>query len=484
MKKNSTKIPKLVKGIAWLSISRTLTQVYLFVVTICIANILSPADYAVMGVAMLVIGLLNLFTEFGLGQIIVQRIEITLEDTTALFWFVILIGAITSLIVILAARPAEVFFSKTGIRSVMTALAIIPLLKSLSIIPYKFIERNLRFETKAKIDLCSRFSAISIGAIAAFLGAGIWSLVSIQVSEGLILTVLAYSAEPIKIRFCFPMNNIKNMIGFGLNIIALRLAWYMRAGIAGVIGGKFLNKVDFGYYSFGFQLAQKLADVVANITSIVSVPILSRDQNDQEKLKIKYLMFTKYTALITFPVFIGGALLSKEIISVFLSDKWLPVIGIFRVACLVQILRIMNSLNENLFISIGKPNYSLRINIVSILTLTVSFLVGIRSGLNGLLIVWMVVFPLIFTGWSAYTFYYNHISCLSYFKSIKAAILASITMTLTILLFKNINLGNLNLTTIGKILNLTIPFIFSGFVYLITAHLIDKKLFSFIFNHK
>jgi O-antigen/teichoic acid export membrane protein len=481
---NRFQIPKIVRGVAWLSISRAFSQVYLFIVTIYIANALSPADYAIMGVAMLAIGLFNLITEFGLGDIVVQRKEISNEDIIALFWFVIIIGTITSFLVVLLSRPTEIFFSKNGISSVMTALAIIPFLRSISIVPYKLIERKLRFEIKAKIDLACRVIAISIGAISAYLGAGIWSLVLIQISEGLLITILAFVFEPIKIKYNFQMKAIKEMMGFGLNIIALRFTWYFRANVDGIIGGKFLDKIDFGYYSFGFKLAQRLADVVANVTSIISIPMLSRYQDDKAKLKTKYLLICKYTAVITFPLFLGGALLSEEIISLLLSEKWLPVINIFRVACIVQIFRIMNSLNENLFISIGKPNYSLKINLLSLVILTGAFLVGIRSGMNGLLMVWGLIYPAVFIGWLIFTFNYNKIEYLSYLKSIKPAVCASFTMIITILLIKHINFDIFNQAIVGKILHLTISLLISGCIYFITVYLIDKKFLTLIFKQK
>jgi PST family polysaccharide transporter len=68
--------------------------VVLTATTIVLARLLSPQDFGLQGMVVVVTGFLALFRDAGLGMATIQRLEVTHEQTSTLFWINVAIGAI------------------------------------------------------------------------------------------------------------------------------------------------------------------------------------------------------------------------------------------------------------------------------------------------------------------------------------------------------------------------------------------------------
>src|SRR5271154_6509704 len=68
-----------------------------------LARLLDPKDFGLVGMVTAITGILNLFRDFGLSSATVQRVEVTNEQISTLFWINVLVGG--GLCFVLAAAP-------------------------------------------------------------------------------------------------------------------------------------------------------------------------------------------------------------------------------------------------------------------------------------------------------------------------------------------------------------------------------------------
>src|SRR6266478_3053201 len=62
--------------------------------TMVLARLLSPNDFGLQGMVVMLTGFLTLFGDPGLGMATIHRIEVTHEQTSTLFWINVALGAI------------------------------------------------------------------------------------------------------------------------------------------------------------------------------------------------------------------------------------------------------------------------------------------------------------------------------------------------------------------------------------------------------
>src|ERR1700704_2049157 len=74
-----------------------------------LARLLDPKDFGLVGMVAAFTGVLNLFKDFGLSSAMVQRLTITDEQISTLFWINILVGTILGFL-LMAMAPAFVAF--------------------------------------------------------------------------------------------------------------------------------------------------------------------------------------------------------------------------------------------------------------------------------------------------------------------------------------------------------------------------------------
>lgn len=397
-----------------------------------------------MGVSMVVIGMMNYLTEFGMSEVITQREDLSSYEINYIFWFATSMGIILSTLCFSISGLIEQFFDKDGVKEILQVLSIVLFFKSLTVVPYKLMERKFKFKIKAALDLVSKTLSLVAAVIFASIGMGVWSLVYAQIIWVAMLGIFSFIVEPFCPNFRFRFSEIPEMTSFGFKIILLRSLWYLRSQIDKIIGGKFLPIQIFGYYTFAFQLCRSIHTVIHSVTNTITVPVLARLQKDEEKLNKAFLFSVRYISIVTLPLYVGGSFMSNDLIKILLPAKWLPSAPVFSVACIVMIYHMMNAIYENLYIAKGKPQYSIIMNGCISLVFGGGFLFSVRWGVNGLLVAWMVLYPIIYIGWTIFTLKNCRIKFCDYLDSIMPALIGSGAMLLALFFLKYLIFGDLN----------------------------------------
>ena len=75
-----------VSGVKWSSISQFGQQGMQFITTAILARLLSPSDFGLVGIAMVVTGFLTLFKDLGTSAAIIQRKNLSEPLLSSIFW--------------------------------------------------------------------------------------------------------------------------------------------------------------------------------------------------------------------------------------------------------------------------------------------------------------------------------------------------------------------------------------------------------------
>ena len=91
--------------------------------TMVLARLLTPDDFGLIGMVMIVVSFLNMFKDFGLSQATIQRSEITREEVSNLFWVNIAVTVFLTLCVALCAPLVASFYGRAELASLTVVLA-------------------------------------------------------------------------------------------------------------------------------------------------------------------------------------------------------------------------------------------------------------------------------------------------------------------------------------------------------------------------
>jgi O-antigen/teichoic acid export membrane protein len=119
---------------------------------VVLARLLGPQDFGLVGMVTAFTGVLNLFRDFGLSTATVQRLDVTDEQISTLFWVNIGVGAILTVITLAAAPFVASFYRQPVLVQVMAALAAGFLFNAAGVQHSALLQREMRFTALAIIN--------------------------------------------------------------------------------------------------------------------------------------------------------------------------------------------------------------------------------------------------------------------------------------------------------------------------------------------
>lgn len=149
-----------IKGISWVAVLRAATRSISFFKTIILARILVPAQFGAYGVALLVLGFLEVMTETGVNVLLVQEKEINKFINSA--WIVSIIrGIIIALAIIIATPFIVAFFNSPDSALLLYLISIVPFLRGFINPSVVKFQKELHFHK----EFWYRFASFSIDAV-------------------------------------------------------------------------------------------------------------------------------------------------------------------------------------------------------------------------------------------------------------------------------------------------------------------------------
>ena len=348
-----------------------------------LARLLDPKDFGLIGMVTAITGVLSLFRDFGLSSATIQRVEVTTQQISTLFWINVLVGAGLCTLLATASPIVAWFYHEPRLVLVTLALSSGFLFNALGIQHSAMLQREMRFTVLSTIDVISLTASVVVGVGMAFAGFGYWSLVAMTVVPPFVATIGLWIATrwvpgP-------PARNagIRSMVRFGGLVTLNGLIYYVAYNLDKVLLGRFWGAEAIGVYGRAYQLVSIPTDNLNSAVGEVAFSALSRVQNDIVRLRNYFLKGYSLVLALTVPITIAGVLCAKDLILVVLGHKWSATVPIFRLlAPTILIFAMINPLAWLLY-STGLVGRSIKlISIIAPLTIT-AYVLGLPYGPKG-----------------------------------------------------------------------------------------------------
>jgi O-antigen/teichoic acid export membrane protein len=368
-----------------------------------LARLLSPEDFGLQGMVVAVTGFLGLFRDAGLGSATVQRLEVTHEQTSTLFWINVAVGAILAALCIALAPLVVRFYHEPRLYWIAVVSGATFLLNGLAAQHGALLRRGMRFVTQAKIDVLSLTVGSATGIVMALLGCRYWSLVGMAMAISIVGAAAIWIAVPWVPGPPRRRSGIRSMLHFGglatCNSFVVFFAWNAEK----LLLGRFWGPAALGLYGRAFQLVTLPVEQLNGALGNVAFPALSRIQHDAKRLARSFLRGFSLLISLTIPIAIACALFAEEIVRVVLGAKWMEAAPIFRLLAPVALVFAVANPLSWLVMSTGRAGRALSISTATTPFVIVGIVLGLSHGPKGValgysLAMTLVVIPI--AAWS------------------------------------------------------------------------------------
>lgn len=310
-------------GILWTfsgAAAKSVTQILVLAV---LARLLDPTAFGVVAAALLVVRLAASLSTAGMGAAIVQKQDLQTQDLSTAFAFLLFTGAAASVAIALAAPALAALFRMEPLQLVLVVLAPAILLENAGELASMLMRRRLRFRQLAAAGLASYILGYAVVGVAlALLGLGIWALVGAHIAQTTMRTVLLLMLEPHAKSVRVSMNSLAHLLRFGGGLVLWRLANACAVELDKFAVGRWLGAEALGLYGRAHHLAVAPAALLGQGVLTVLFPVMSKIQDDRERLAASYRRGVTLANLVTAPLSAVVALMAVEIVAVLLGAQW------------------------------------------------------------------------------------------------------------------------------------------------------------------
>lgn len=374
---------KTAKGLFWGGLSNGVQQLLNLFFGIFLARILDAEDYGMVGMLSIFSLIAGSLQESGFIAALANRREISHKDYNAVFWFSTGLSACLYLILFFCAPLIAKFYHTPE----LTALARYSFLgffvASLGIAHSAYLFRNLMVKQKAMAVTIGLLASGTVGVTMAYMGFAYWGIATQSIVYVGTINICYWCFSPWRPTFSFDLKPLKGMISFSSKLLATNIFNHINNNILTVILGKFYSEQEVGYFTQANKWNYMGHSLVSGMVNSVAQPVLSSLSDDRERRQRVFRKMLRFTAFVSFPAMLGLSLIAPELITISITDKWLPSASILQLLCIGGAFIPVTNLYSNLVISKGKSNIymwnTIALGIIQLITMFLLYPYGIRT---------------------------------------------------------------------------------------------------------
>lgn len=373
---------KAAKGLFWGGIGNGSMQLLNLIFGIFLARLLSNTDYGMTAVLTIFSATASIFAESGFVTAIVNKKSIKDEDYNAVFWFSLCMGAGLYLLLFICAPLIATFFKVPALCPLARVLFLGFFFGSCATAPSAYFFRNLMVKERSQIQILAIILSGITGITLAYLGFGYWGLALQTLLYSGCNSLLLWLRCPWRPTRNFRMEPLRQMLPFSLKIFFTTLFTHVNNNILSLLIGKFYTIPQAGYYSQGNKWTTMGYSTIYGMINSVGQPVFREAYTDTARLQNIFRKMLRFTAFISFPAMLGLGIVSRELIIITITDKWLPSVPIMQVLCIWGAFMPISTLYTNLMNSIGRPHIymwnTIALGVIQLLLVCFSYPLGIH----------------------------------------------------------------------------------------------------------
>ncbi len=359
----------------WKFMEKGSAQVVSFIISIVLARLIEPSAYGTLALATIIISILQVFIDSGLGIALVQKKEADDLDFSSVFFCNIAICAVMYMVLYFVAPAISAFYNTSELTGLIRVSGLMIIVAGIRSIQQAYVERTMQFKKFFLSTLSATLCSGAVGLVLAYLGFGVWALVALNLTNVIVGTIVLWYAVKWRPKLQFSVKRMKPLLHFGWKVLGSGLVMVIYANLRQLLVGKFYTTSDLAYYNKGNSLPNVIVPTIQSSITSVLLPAIAKKQTDHEQVKTMTGNAVAALSCVLWPMMVGLAACSEVFIRVVLTDKWLPAVQFMQIFCIEAAIWPISSVYVNTIRAIGRSDLDLKIQVtVRIIGITSLFL--------------------------------------------------------------------------------------------------------------
>lgn len=318
---------KAVRGVPWTVVTFALTRLMTLATMVLLARLLVPADFGIVALAILVIGVMGVVGDVGLGSTLVLRQDLDRRAQGTLFTLMLAMGAVAAVLLATLSPLLARMFGEPRLAPVLAVLAFALVLNGLNWFYEPILLRELEFRRRFAAQVAQTLGYTVAAVALAVLGAGFWSLVAGHLVGSSLYGAALLRLTPYRVRPRFDRAIARDVLDTSRGFMAQGGLAFLRQNADYAAVGRVLGSAQLGIYSVAYRLSEIPSWAVADPVAKVTFPGFARMRARGEDVVPSFLSALHLVVLVTLPMGVILSAAAGPVTRVIFGERWLAMIG-------------------------------------------------------------------------------------------------------------------------------------------------------------
>ena len=353
----------IINGMAWKMGERLISQGVSFVVSIVLARLLQPDDYGLIALITIFINVASVFITSGFATALIQKKDANNTDFSTIYYCSQVFSIFLYLILFFMAPFVASFYQREELILLLRVFAIQIPLSVYNSIQVAYVSRHMNFQKIFSASAISAAVSGIIGILLAYLGAGVWALVSQTLAATVVNTVVMQITVPWHPNRTFSKESAKPLMKYGSRILIADLSGTFFGELRSLIIGKVYTSSDLAFYSKGQQIPTMITSNLGNTIMTVMFPALANENDDINQVKQMAKRSMKVLSYLLVPCMLGLAAVMRPLVLLLFTDKWEQMVPYAQVLCIGNCVGVFGVVSLQVLKAIGRSDVVFKLEI-------------------------------------------------------------------------------------------------------------------------
>ncbi|MEH1776881.1 MAG: oligosaccharide flippase family protein [Nostoc sp.] len=375
----ATNSKRILKSSLWMSMSVVVGKVAQLLSQIILARLLSPDDFGVWAMVLILSNFSIIFRDVAIAQVLVQRGLDDKKIVSTVYSLGINISIGLFLVQSFAGFPLSLFFGVPIVFPLTVLAALVFLIGAGAGSHTSVMQRQMKFRELAICDGIASFTRVVTAIICAEIGWGVWSFAVGEVVMTLIDSLLKNYFSRYHFTYTYRLDRtaVNEVKKFITGIVSSSLAVQMNTMGDNVIIGKLLGRQTLGYYNLAYQLAMTPGYILSQVNRVI-LSVISQKDNIGKKTFISQVL--ELYAVIFALIYGLAFVMAPWLIPLMYGQAWIETVGLFQILLIFGYTRGFMAILGNTLVALDKPMTNAFINWALVPVAISSYFIGVNLG--------------------------------------------------------------------------------------------------------
>lgn len=352
------------KALLWKLLERFGVQGAQFVLQIILARILSPEHYGALSIMIIFTNIANVFVQSGFNTALIQKKDVDDRDFSSVFWASLLIAGVLYTAIYLLSPVIAGFYNMPEIIKPFRVIALMLFPGAFNSVQLAKVRREMNFKKVFVSNVAGILIAGGVGIAIAYLGGGLWALVAqtlLNIAVTCLVMLITVRWFP---KLVFDIKRVGVLLKFGWKLLVSSLIDVVYQDLRSLVVGKKYDSETLGYYTRGKQFPHFITNAINGTVSAVMLPAMSREQENRARVKEITRKSISLGSFIMCPMMAGLAVCAEPIVTLLLTEKWLPCVPYMQIYCFTMAFLPIHSCNLQAINAVGRSDIFLKLEII------------------------------------------------------------------------------------------------------------------------